>query len=229
METTAVLARPFDERCLASTRDDLLHAASEQGLVGERLTDFLMAVNEGVANALAHADGQGSLSLRRVDGDLLCEVKDTGPGIPARALAQGPLPPPSAPGGRGIWLMRRLADQVRFVTGPEGTTVRLSMRVESSRTRSADARPAARDGDHERRCRRTDEGSSAMHWDEMSKRQQGTLMALASVEVALTAAAAVDLYFRPRKDVRGRKGLWWMAIFVQPVGPLAYLLWGRRR
>lgn len=67
-----------------------------------------------------------------------------------------------------------------------------------------------------------------MRWNEMSKRRQRTLMALASVEVALTTAVAVDLCFRPAGDVRGRKGLWWPAIFIQPVGPVAYLLWGRR-
>ncbi|MEU4515723.1 PLDc N-terminal domain-containing protein [Nonomuraea wenchangensis] len=67
-----------------------------------------------------------------------------------------------------------------------------------------------------------------MRWDEMSKKQRGAVVALASVEIALTAAAAADLRRRPAADVRGRKGLWWPAIFVQPVGPVAYLLWGRR-
>ncbi|MFI7149696.1 ATP-binding protein [Nonomuraea sp. NPDC050022] len=216
MDTTAVLARHFDGRCLASTRTAVFHAASDQGLAGEPLTDFLIAVNECVTNALAHGGGRGSLSLWRTNGGLLCEITDTGPGIPARALTEGPLPPPGAPGGRGIWLTRRLADQVSFLTGPAGTTVRLSMRVK---------RPEARE---RRRERQRSEGSAPMRWNEMSKRQQGTLIALASVEVALTAAAAADLCLRPAGDVRGRKGLWWMAIFVQPVGPLAYLLWGRR-
>ncbi|MER7367548.1 PLDc N-terminal domain-containing protein [Nonomuraea wenchangensis] len=68
-----------------------------------------------------------------------------------------------------------------------------------------------------------------MRWDEMSGKQRGAVIALASVEIAFTAAAAVDLSRRPAADVRGRKGLWWPAIFVQPVGPVAYLLWGRRR
>lgn len=68
-----------------------------------------------------------------------------------------------------------------------------------------------------------------MRWNELSKRRRGTLMVLVSAEVALTTAAAVDLCFRPKEDVRGRKGLWWLGIFVQPVGPIAYLLWGRRR
>ncbi|MGI5272442.1 PLD nuclease N-terminal domain-containing protein [Nonomuraea sp. CA-218870] len=67
-----------------------------------------------------------------------------------------------------------------------------------------------------------------MRWNEMTSRQQGMVMALASVELALTATAAVDLYHRPEREVRGRKGLWWLGILVQPVGPVAYLLWGRR-
>ncbi|MEV0389254.1 PLD nuclease N-terminal domain-containing protein [Nonomuraea sp. NPDC050643] len=67
-----------------------------------------------------------------------------------------------------------------------------------------------------------------MRWDELSKRQQGMLLAAVSTEFALTAAAAVDLWFRPRDAVRGRKGLWWLGIFVQPIGPVAYMLYGRR-
>ncbi|YCK39649.1 PLDc N-terminal domain-containing protein [Actinomadura sp. ATCC 39365] len=68
-----------------------------------------------------------------------------------------------------------------------------------------------------------------MRWDEMSNRRRSSLLVLASAEFAVTAAAAVDLWCRPQADVRGRKALWWLGIFVQPVGPLAYLLWGRLR
>ncbi|MFC5821760.1 PLD nuclease N-terminal domain-containing protein [Nonomuraea harbinensis] len=68
-----------------------------------------------------------------------------------------------------------------------------------------------------------------MRWEEMSKRQQSLVLALMSAEAALTITAAVDLAFGPKETVRGRRGLWWLGIFVQPVGPIAYLLWGRRR
>ncbi|AQZ63208.1 unnamed protein product [[Actinomadura] parvosata subsp. kistnae] len=68
-----------------------------------------------------------------------------------------------------------------------------------------------------------------MRWEQMSKRQRGLLMALVSAEMALTTAAAVDLAFCPKETVRGRRGLWWLGIFVQPIGKIAYLLWGRRR
>ncbi|TDD46348.1 PLDc_N domain-containing protein [Nonomuraea terrae] len=68
-----------------------------------------------------------------------------------------------------------------------------------------------------------------MRWSEMSTRRRGALVVPGCAEIALTSAVAVDLAFRPQDDVRGRKALWWAGIFVQPVGPIAYLLWGRRR
>ncbi|NJP88712.1 ATP-binding protein [Nonomuraea sp. FMUSA5-5] len=119
----------FDEHCLNRTRHVLRVAARHRGLRGERLDDFLIAINECVVNAVEHGGGQGWLALWRADGVLLCEVRDRGPGIPAPALADAPLPPPGAPGGRGIWLMRRLADEAVFTTGPAGTAVRLGMRL----------------------------------------------------------------------------------------------------
>ena len=38
----------------------------------------------------------------------------------------------------------------------------------------------------------------------------------------------VDLMRRPASQVRGPKLLWAAGFVVQPVGPVAYLLWGRR-
>jgi hypothetical protein len=66
-------------------------------------------------------------------------------------------------------------------------------------------------------------------WHELSSREQTLVLALASIEVSLTATAAVDLYRRPAERLRGRKALWWPAILIQPVGPIAYLVVGRRR
>ena len=65
-------------------------------------------------------------------------------------------------------------------------------------------------------------------WEELSGRK-AAMLTLGSVEFALTATAAVDLLRRPADRIRGPKALWWPAIFVQPVGPVAYLAWGRRR
>jgi hypothetical protein len=55
------------------------------------------------------------------------------------------------------------------------------------------------------------------------------VLTLASIEVSLTVAAAVDLARRPSAEVRGHKAKWWPALLVQPIGPVAYLIFGRRR
>lgn len=67
------------------------------------------------------------------------------------------------------------------------------------------------------------------NWKDMSPRERAGILTLASAELALTATAVADLATRPTGLVRGPKALWWVAVFVQPVGPLAYLLWGRGR
>jgi hypothetical protein len=66
-------------------------------------------------------------------------------------------------------------------------------------------------------------------WVELPRWHQAGIIALAGAEVALTAAAVVDLIRRPRARVRGPKALWFLALPVQPFGPIAYLTLGRRR
>ena len=69
---------------------------------------------------------------------------------------------------------------------------------------------------------------STRRWSELSPAQQTAILVGASIELALTATALVDLARRPAAQVRGRKALWALGCAVQPVGPVAYLLWGRR-
>lgn len=70
---------------------------------------------------------------------------------------------------------------------------------------------------------------SNKRWSELSGPQQAAILVAASIELALTATALVDLVRRPASEVRGPKGLWAFGVFVQPVGPIAYLTCGRRR
>lgn len=62
----------------------------------------------------------------------------------------------------------------------------------------------------------------------MSSTQQKAIIAGGAVEVVLTTAALVDLARRPAAEVRGPKPLWALACLIQPVGPIAYLMRGRR-
>lgn len=66
-------------------------------------------------------------------------------------------------------------------------------------------------------------------WSDLSGRQRAGVITLGTAELVLTTAAAIDLYRRPKDRIRGVKPLWWPTIFIQPVGPVAYLLFGRRR
>jgi hypothetical protein len=71
--------------------------------------------------------------------------------------------------------------------------------------------------------------SEKKRWDDFTPGQQTAILVAASIELALTATALVDLARRPREQVRGPKPLWALGCVVQPVGPVAYLLFGRRR
>ncbi|KQW53134.1 hypothetical protein ASC77_02210 [Nocardioides sp. Root1257] len=65
-------------------------------------------------------------------------------------------------------------------------------------------------------------------WSDLTPTQQKAIIAGGAVEVVLTAVALRDLARRPASEVRGRKALWVLSFAVQPFGPLAYLLRGRR-
>lgn len=65
-------------------------------------------------------------------------------------------------------------------------------------------------------------------WSQLSSGEQALVLTVASIELALTATAAADLAFRPKAEVHGSKAVWALALFVQPVGPIAYL-WTHRR
>ncbi|MBI4940974.1 MAG: PLDc N-terminal domain-containing protein [Actinobacteria bacterium] len=68
----------------------------------------------------------------------------------------------------------------------------------------------------------------ARSWSDLSRWQRAGILTLGSVELALTATAAVDLWSRPRTEVNGVKARWWPVLLIQPVGPVVYLLRGRR-
>lgn len=65
-------------------------------------------------------------------------------------------------------------------------------------------------------------------WSDLSTTQRTAIVTAGAVELVLTTLAAADLARRPSHRVRGPKALWWPAVVVQPVGPIAYLAWGRR-
>lgn len=65
-------------------------------------------------------------------------------------------------------------------------------------------------------------------WSEYSPGARLAVILGATLELVLTMLALRDLRRRPRELVRGPKWVWRLVAFVQPVGPPAYLLLGRR-
>jgi hypothetical protein len=66
-------------------------------------------------------------------------------------------------------------------------------------------------------------------WSDFSPRQQTAIILGGIAELIITTIAVRDLRRRPTRQVRGWKFFWLLACAVQPVGPIAYLLVGRRR
>lgn len=64
-------------------------------------------------------------------------------------------------------------------------------------------------------------------WADLSPTQRTLVVVGGAAEIALTTYVLADLARRPAEQVRGRKGLWALAAFLQPVGPVAYLVRGR--
>ncbi|WP_053174601.1 ATP-binding protein [Nonomuraea sp. SBT364] len=123
-----LMTQPITRREVTGIRQAVARHASGCGLAGPRLEDFVLAVHESVINVVTHAGGHGTLRLWTADGVLRAETADHGSGIPHR-YTEGRKPPETASTGRGIFLIKRLCDDVDFHTGPAGTTVELAMRL----------------------------------------------------------------------------------------------------
>lgn len=86
----------------------------------------MLALDEVIANAQEH--GRPPIVVEAwVDGRLVVEVSDAGPGFDrARVWSTHP-PAPLGRRGRGLWITRQLADLVSIRSGEEGTLVRIEL------------------------------------------------------------------------------------------------------
>jgi serine/threonine-protein kinase RsbW len=109
---------------------ELRHAvascAGRAGLTGQRLDDFVVAVNELLTNAVRHGGGSGHVTLRHEPGAVVCEVTDHGGGMPAGWTPRTGRPAPDEPGGWGLWLADELTDSIDVTSDGTGTVVRIS-------------------------------------------------------------------------------------------------------
>jgi anti-sigma regulatory factor (Ser/Thr protein kinase) len=101
--------------------------AAAEGLGPERIYHLTVAVNELATNTVSHTDEGGTATVWREDDVLVCQVTDTG--RPADPPA-GQVPRAAdAAGGRGLLIVTELCDLVRVHAGPNGTSIRLHVRL----------------------------------------------------------------------------------------------------
>lgn len=110
---------------IAEVRTALRGMAQRAGFA-DRAGDLVLALDEVIANAQEH--GRPPIGVRAwVDGRLVVEVSDVGPGFDrARVWSTHP-PPPLGRRGRGLWIIRQLTDLVTIRSDEGGTTVRIEL------------------------------------------------------------------------------------------------------
>ena len=89
----------------------------------DRAGDVVLAVHELAANVVCHGGGKGRLRVWQLAGALHCQVDDgdlIASADPAALLDPFPEPP-----GHGLWVVRRVANQMQALSGPRGTRVTL--------------------------------------------------------------------------------------------------------
>src|SRR5689334_20177035 len=88
--------------------------ASTAGLVGDRVDRLVLALSEVATNAIVHGGGAATVTMTRDGGQVVVTVWDSGNGsregeFPSAAAVR---PDPTQVGGRGLWISRRLCDEV---------------------------------------------------------------------------------------------------------------------
>ena len=118
---------------VAPAVERVLEAVAPAKLDGDRTTNLAVAVAEALSNAAVHGHGLDSRRQVRVaiaasPGCAVVEVSDSGGGFDSGKVSD-PTDPSRhlIPRGRGIFLMRRLVDEVSY--NEAGTTVRLTVRA----------------------------------------------------------------------------------------------------
>jgi anti-sigma regulatory factor (Ser/Thr protein kinase) len=116
---------PDLRRSVAGTLDDL-----DESVVA----DVLLALDEAVSNAVRHGSRAGEPVVVTVESDgewVEMTVRDGGPTPRLPRLPAEP-PPVLQTGGRGLWLILQLVDEVRLQRIEDGTRLTMRRRVGSA-------------------------------------------------------------------------------------------------
>ncbi|MFF5225098.1 ATP-binding protein [Dactylosporangium sp. NPDC000521] len=120
-QATIDLRQSFTIADLYTLRAAVEAHATADGVARHTVDALLIIVSELATNAVLHGGGRADLTLSRGGNDLVCVVRDHGPGLPDPQDAGRTEVSPSALNGRGLWIVRQLS-KLTITTGPDGTT-----------------------------------------------------------------------------------------------------------
>jgi anti-sigma regulatory factor (Ser/Thr protein kinase) len=133
---TPIFDAIFDSDTLQALRARVQAHASRVGLPDHRVEDLVLAIHELAANAVRHGAGAGRLRIWDLAGVLRCQVDDGPRASDDEAVAgathrddevksphsRGVPSSWSAAPGHGLWVVQQVADRLRVMSGPRGTT-----------------------------------------------------------------------------------------------------------
>jgi anti-sigma regulatory factor (Ser/Thr protein kinase) len=120
-------ALTFSSSALRLVRQLVSATARANGLTGDKVQAFTLAVNEAATNAIRHGGGHGTVRLWTEHGHLAADVHSA---LPIEDPTAGRLhPEPTGMEARGLPLINYLCDLARWSRGDEGTHIRMWMRL----------------------------------------------------------------------------------------------------
>lgn len=133
-ELVRELVLPNDSVRIADVRRFVAAFLAELRAPVEVSSEILLAAGEAAANANRHGRRTEGRSEIRVSchfdrPNVVLSVADDGPGFDPAAIQVDELPDPFAAGGRGLFLMRALMDDVDVDSSADGTTVTMARRL----------------------------------------------------------------------------------------------------
>lgn len=100
--------------------------------------DILLATDEAASNAVAHGQSSGGNGLVRLrcstEGPcVVVAIADEGPGFDPAGVQMHRLPSWTSPGGRGLFLVQELMDEVQIDATASGTVIEMKRQVDLPR------------------------------------------------------------------------------------------------
>ena len=65
-------------------------------------------------------------------------------------------------------------------------------------------------------------------WKDLTPKQRKAAIVVGIVQTIMMILVQRDLSRRSAAEIRGKKAVWRFAAFMQPMGPIAYFLFGRK-